>query len=70
MNHTDASVEEFSQLQLCESVRAVLMHQDYEVTLPLLGCIPQMLLCVLFETPRTHFTIVVAIVPQLVYVSC
>lgn len=30
---SDAEVEDFRRLQLCESVRVVLMHQDYELDL-------------------------------------
>ena len=30
---SDATVEDFGRLQLCESVRAVLLHQDYELDL-------------------------------------
>ena len=30
---SEAPVADFGKLQLCESVRAVLMHQDYEIDL-------------------------------------
>ena len=36
---SDAPVADFGKLQLCESVRSVLMHQDYEIDL---GTAPSM----------------------------